>query len=75
MLRTVCIFALFAALLSADETAYNLYKSGRELEKAGEFTKAFVFYSQAAALDPRLGARLARAAIRPLRALVAGMFP
>ena len=29
----------------------------------------------AAALDPRLSARLARAAIRPLRTLVAGMFP
>ena len=28
-----------------------------------------------AALDPRLSARLARAAIRPLRTLVAGMFP
>jgi len=53
VLRTVCIFALFAALLRADETAYNLYKSGRELEKAGQFTKAFVFYSQAAALDPK----------------------
>ncbi len=41
------------AIAGADDSAYILYKTGRTLEKAGEYTRAFVYYSQASALDPR----------------------
>jgi general secretion pathway protein D len=40
------------AVLAAGDSAYVLFKAGRALEKAGEYTRAFVYYSQAAALEP-----------------------
>ncbi len=53
MLRTICLLLAAATLLSADETAYQLFQAGRTLEKAGELTRAYVYYAQAAALEPK----------------------
>ena len=53
MLRTICLLLAAATLLSADETAYQLFQAGRTLEKAGELTRAYVYYAQAATLEPK----------------------
>jgi general secretion pathway protein D len=53
VLRTVFLLFAAATLLQADETAYKLFQTGRTLEKAGEFTRAYVYYAQASALEPK----------------------
>jgi len=40
-------------LLAQDPSAWELYEQGRSAEKAGHMSQAYLFYSQAAALDPK----------------------
>ena len=75
MLRTVCLLVAAAALLSADDSAYILFSTGRTLEKAKEFTRAFVYYSQAAALEPKNKVYRGRAEAIQSRALAKFVLP
>ena len=43
---------LAAAGLCAGSQADKLYKQGRKAEKAGEIARAYILYTQAAALEP-----------------------
>lgn len=53
----VSLLVLAATLLAAPDTtadeASKLYKQGRKAERAGEMAKAYLLYSQAAALAPK----------------------
>jgi hypothetical protein len=46
----VCL--TLASLVFAGSQAAKLYKQGQEAERAGQITKAYLLYSQAAVLDP-----------------------
>ena len=75
MLRTICLFLCAVSIVIADDSAYNLYKTGRILEKAGEYTRAFVYYSQAAALAPGNKVYRGRAEALQSRALANPVIP
>lgn len=48
----VCL--LLAGVVLADEpSAFDLYERGREAEKAGRVSEAYILYSEAAALEPK----------------------
>jgi hypothetical protein len=49
--RACCLFSLAGAIFAA-ETADSVYREGRKAERAGEMARAYLLYSQAAALDP-----------------------
>jgi general secretion pathway protein D len=51
----LCLLGLFAALpICADEpSAWELFERGREAEKAGHIAQAYIFYAEAAAMDPK----------------------
>ena len=40
-------------LWGAETSAWDLYEQGREAEKAGHMTQAYLLYSEAAAMDPK----------------------
>ena len=45
---------LLAGFLLADEpSAFDLYERGREAEKAGRISEAYILYSEAAAMEPK----------------------
>ncbi|HJT89622.1 MAG TPA: hypothetical protein VJ732_17255, partial [Bryobacteraceae bacterium] len=51
--RVSILAVIFAATLAADgPTASELYKKGRDAEKHGHMAQAYIFYSEAAAMDP-----------------------
>ena len=49
---TLVLSLLIAAGAAAASEAGNLYKQGRKAEKAGEIARAYILYSEAAALEP-----------------------
>lgn len=51
-LRLTLAVCLLAALAPARDSAKGLYKKARKAEKAGNLAQAYVWYAQAAALDP-----------------------
>lgn len=64
-------------MVSAGEpSARDLYKKGRKLEKAGNFTEAYLLYAQAAAADPSKREYWLRSqALRTRAAKTAGVLP
>ena len=50
---SILSLALAACLLADDPSAAELFSRGRKAEKKGHMAEAYVFYSEAAALDPK----------------------
>ena len=51
-LARLLVTALFLCAVGLGADAAKLYKEAREAERSGQFQKAYLLYSQAAALDP-----------------------
>ncbi len=61
-------------MLRADEpSAFDLFEQGRAAEKAGHYAKAYIFYAEAAAADPKNRSYWARAQAIRTRAALEGL--
>ncbi len=71
-----CLGAADAPVAWSDTSAWEVYERGREAEKAGRMTDAYIFYSQASAMAPKNQTYWLRSqAVRSRAALEAKVLP
>ena len=75
ILAPVLFLILACAPLAAQPSAYDLYQKGRDAEKAGRLTEAYLAYAQAAALEPENRMYWRRSRALRLRALLEAVKP
>src|SRR5512132_889256 len=74
--RVALLCVVAACLRAADVSAWDLFLQGRVAERAGRMADAYVFYSQASAMEPRNQEYWARAfAVRSRAMLQARPLP
>jgi len=75
ILASVLYLILACGPLAAQPSAFDLYQKGRDAEKAGRLTEAYLAYSQAAALEPGNRMYWQRSRTLRLRALLEAVKP